>query len=93
MKLTYATEGRRAFILEDDGATLCEVHTTENCGVPAFIAAELVRKVNAVEALVSALQDVLHHPHIQAYLPYAPGDKVMSAAFRLIDEVRGVDYD
>ncbi len=90
MKLTYTTEGRRAFLLDDEGFTVCEVVTIENCGVPAVTAADLVRRVNAAEELREALQDVLHHPHIQAYLPYAPNDKVMRAAFQAIDKAEGV---
>lgn len=60
---------------------------------PAAIAAELVRKVNAAEKLRESLQDVLHHPHIQAYLPYAPNDKVMRAAFQAIDKAEGFDHE
>lgn len=59
MKLTYTTEGRRAFLLDDEGFTVCEVVTIENCGVPAVTAADLVRRVNAAEELLDVLKSVL----------------------------------
>ena len=90
MKLTYHHEAGRVFLLEEDGTTVCEITTALNHAHPAAIAAELVRRVNAAEELREALQDVLHHPHIQAYLPYAPNDKVMRAAFQAIDKAEGV---
>lgn len=91
MKMTYDTSGSRAFLLEEDGTTHCEIGTMVGATHAAIVAADLVRRLNAADELLNALQDVLHHPHIQAYLPYAPNDKVIRAAFEAIDKAQGVN--
>jgi hypothetical protein len=55
--ITYHTEGQRAFLLEDDGTTVCEIVAPgQNNPVP--IAVELVSRFNGYTELVKALYSV-----------------------------------
>ena len=57
MPYSYHTSGKRAYILDEEGATVCEI-------VPPFpnnraaLAATLVDKLNRVDALTAALNDL-----------------------------------
>lgn len=56
-KITYHIEGTRAFLLEEDGATICEI-VAPAYNNRAEIAAKLVRACNAHSALIDIAKDV-----------------------------------
>lgn len=55
MKLTYHTEGTRAFLLEEDGTTVCEVLPPLHGTPAAVVASNIVRRWNAAPDLLAAL--------------------------------------
>ncbi len=91
-KLQWHTEGRRAFLIEPDGSTYCEIVTLEGACPPATVAQELTHAVHAGVGLLDAIKNLMAHPHIAAYLPYAPHDKVMRAALEAIAKAEGVSH-
>jgi hypothetical protein len=54
--INYHTEGHRAFLVEPDGSTYCEVVTLEGACPPATVAKELAHAVNASAMMLKALQ-------------------------------------
>lgn len=54
----YHTEGKRAFILEADGTTVCEIVAHGN-NSRAAIAHSLVAKLNSRDDLKTALMDLI----------------------------------
>lgn len=95
MKLFYDTDTSRtrAFLLEEDGTTVCEVLPPIYSSKAEAVASDLVRGYNAADELLEALKNLMAHPHIAAYLPYAPHDKVMRSAFEAIARAEGADHD
>jgi hypothetical protein len=58
MKLHYYTEGARAWIVEPDGTTVCEVLTLHGGEPAASVAAGIVSRLNAIDETVEALKAI-----------------------------------
>ncbi len=60
MKLHYYTEGARAWIVEPDGTTVCEVLTTRGAEPAASVAERIVSRLNAIDSdeIVEALKAI-----------------------------------
>lgn len=68
-----------------DHGAVCEVYGIAD-GSEAHANALLIA---SAPELLAALQSLMQHPHIAAYLPYAPNDKVMQAARDAINKATG----
>ena len=56
MKLHYYTEGARAWIVEPDGTTVCEVLTVRGAEPASSVAAGIVSRLNAIDDTREALK-------------------------------------
>ena len=76
------------------GNIVANVNSETGPDVPPLVSTKMPRDANArliaaAPDLLAALEAVMNHPHVRAYLPYSPTDAVFSGAMAAIAKAKG----